>query len=196
MSHSLEKISQDLVEKEEDRLGRPFGTFKFSVMEVKEKVGKWMDSFKDGGERKGEVPTLSCLAFDLGIARRTLVDYQHRDDYQPILERAKTFCEMHCAQKLFDPSIRPAGLIFNLKANHGWKDGTENKGINFSWNAVQIEAEKVRKQLFGLDEKSNSPKAVSEKQAHFPQPIHFPRSRLSPEKEQSTKSLRPFTSKS
>ena len=146
MSHFLEKISQDL-EKEEARLGRPFGTFKFSVMEVKEKVEKWMDSFKDGGERKGEVPTLSCLAFDLGIARRTLVDYQHRDDYQPILERAKTFCEMHTAQKLFDPHIRPAGPIFSLKYNFGWKDGTENKPINFNfnWNAVQMEAEKQRK---------------------------------------------------
>ena len=127
MSHFLEKISQDLVEKEEDRLGRPFGTYKLSVIAVRETIDKWMKSFEKDGERDGQVPTLSCLAFDLGIARRTLVDYQHRDDYQPILERAKTFCEMHCAQKLFDPSIRPAGLIFNLKANHGWKDGTENK---------------------------------------------------------------------
>ena len=139
MSHFLEKIS----------LGRPYGSFQLSVIEVKEKVEKWMESFKGDGERKGMVPTLSCLAFDLGIARRTLVDYQHRDDYQPILERAKTFCEIETAQKLFDPHIRPAGAIFTLKANHGWKDGTEQKGINFnfSWNAVLVEAEKRRKQL-------------------------------------------------
>ena len=149
MSHSLEKISQDLVEKEEDRLGRPFGTYKLSVIAVRETIDKWMKSFEKDGERDGQVPTLSCLAFDLGIARRTLVDYQHRDPFKPMLERAKTFCEMHSAQALFDPKIRPGGPIFNLKHNHGWKDGTENKGINFnfSWNAVQIEAEKVRKQL-------------------------------------------------
>jgi len=148
MDQSLEKIIQDL-EKEEDRLGRPFGSFKLSIEDCKTRIEAWKETFKEGGERAGQVPTILSLAYDLGIARRTLVDYQHRDDYQPILERAKTFCEMHCAQKLFDPSIRPAGLIFNLKANHGWKDGTENKGINFnfSWNAVQKEAEKRRKQL-------------------------------------------------
>ncbi len=148
MSHFLEKISQDL-EKEEDRLGRPFGTYKLSVIAVRETIDKWMKSFEKDGERDGQVPTLSCLAFDLEISRRTLNDYQHRDDYQPILERAKTFCEIATAQKLFDPHIRPAGAIFTLKANHGWKDGTEQQGINinFSWNAVQIEAEKVRKQL-------------------------------------------------
>jgi len=148
MSHSLEKIIQDLG-KEEDRLGRPFGSFKLSIEDCKTKIEAWKETFKEGGERAGQVPTISSLAYDLGIARRTLVDYQHRDDYQPILERAKTFCEMHTAQKLFDPHIKPAGPIFTLKANHGWKDGTENKGINFnfSWNAVQVEAEKVRKQL-------------------------------------------------
>jgi len=42
-----------------------------------------------------------------------------------------------------------AGPIFNLKANFGWKDGTEHGGINFnfSWNAILMEAEKRRKQL-------------------------------------------------
>jgi len=139
MSHFLEKIS----------LGRPYGSFQLSVIEVKEKVEKWMESFKGDGERKGMVPTLSCLAFDLGIARRTLNDYQHREEYSSILERAKLFCEIETFQKLFDPHIRPAGAIFTLKANHGWKDGSEQKGINinFSWHSVQIEAEKVRKQL-------------------------------------------------
>ena len=149
MFHSLEKISQDLVEKEEARLGRPFGSFKLSIEDCKTRIEVWKETFKEGGERAGQVPTISSLAYDLGIARRTLVDYQHRDAYKPMLERAKTFCEMHSAQALFDPKIRPGGPIFNLKHNHGWKDGTENKGINFnfSWNAVQIEAEKVRKQL-------------------------------------------------
>jgi len=148
MSHFLEKISQDL-EKEEDRLGRPFGTFKLSVEDVEVRIKKWMVSFKEKGERDGQTPTISSLAFDLGLSSRGLVNYQHRDAYKPMLERAKTFCEMHIEQKLFDPKIRPAGPIFNLKANFGWKDGSEPRDINFnfSWNAVQVEAEKRRKQL-------------------------------------------------
>ncbi len=148
MDQALEKISQDL-EKEEDRLGRPFGTFKLSVEDVVVRIKKWMVSFKEKGERDGQTPTISSLAYDLGIARRTLVDYQHRDAYKPMLERAKTFCEMHVEQKLFDPKVRPAGPIFNLKANFGWKDGSEPRDINFnfSWNSIQKEVEKRRRQL-------------------------------------------------
>ncbi len=149
MNQALEKISQDLVEKEEARLGRPFGSFKLSIEDCKTRIEAWKETFKEGGERAGQVPTISSLAYDLGIARRTLVDYQHRDDYKPMLVRAKLFCEIYIEQKLFDPKVRPAGPIFNLKANFGWKDGTEHGGINFnfSWNAVLMEAEKRRKQL-------------------------------------------------
>ncbi len=108
-----------------------------------------MKSFEKDGERDGQVPTVSSLAFDLGITRRTILEYEKRDAYKAMIEKAKTFCEMHVEQKLFDPKVRPAGPIFNLKANYGWKDGSENKGINFncSWNTVLIEAEKVRKKL-------------------------------------------------
>jgi len=125
------------------------GTFLLNVEEVRSKVEVWQESFKKDGERWGDVPTLSSLAYDLGITSQNLCHYQHRDDFKPILERAKTFCEMHSAQALFDPKIRPGGPIFNLKHNHAWKDGTENRGINinFNWNTVQIEAEKARKQL-------------------------------------------------
>jgi len=149
MDQALVKIIQGFKRDHKDLGGRPFGSFKLSIEDCKTRIEAWKETFKEGGERAGQVPTISSLAYDLGIARRTLVDYQHRDAYKPMLERAKTFCEMHSAQALFDPKIRPGGPIFNLKHNHGWKDGTENKGINFnfSWNAVQIEAEKVRKQL-------------------------------------------------
>jgi len=66
---------------------------------------------------------------------------------------------MHTAQKLFDPHIRPAGAIFTLKVNHGWKDGSEQKGINinFSWHSVQVEAEKRRRQLEEPDHKIKRP---------------------------------------
>lgn len=152
MSHSLEKIIQDLVEKEEARLGRPFGSYKLSVIAVRETIDKWMKSFEKDGERDGQVPTISSLAYDLGIARRTLVDYKHRDAYKPMLERAKTFTEMHVVQKLFDPKVRPAGPIFNLKANYGWKDGSQlDVNINIGWNEVQKAAQNARRKLEDTD---------------------------------------------
>jgi len=144
MDEGLERISQEIGEPAP--VGRPLGSFALDPQEMRKSVKEWFQSFEAGGDREGKVPTITDLAFHLGVTRATLWNYQKKDQFSPIIERAKTFCEMHAAQALFDPHIRPAGAIFTLKVNHGWKDGTENKGINFnfSWNAVQIEA---RKQL-------------------------------------------------
>lgn len=133
----------------EGKLGQPLGTCKFSVEEIRVKIESWKKSFEKKGERFGQVPTLVALAYDLGTTKELLSRYSHKDDYRPLLVHAKTFCEMHAAQALFNPRIRPAGPIFTLKANHGWKDGTENKDINFnfSWNTLLVEAEKARKLL-------------------------------------------------
>ena len=131
------------------KLGRPLGSFKLSVEDVRTKIEEWKQSFKKDGERDGQTPTLSALAYDLGTTSQLLSRYSHKDDYAPLLSRAKQFCEMYAAQALFDPRLRPAGPIFTLKVNHGWKDGSEQKGINFnfSWNDLLKEAEKRRKQL-------------------------------------------------
>jgi len=136
-------------ENHEGKIGKPLGSFLLSVEEVRTRVETWKESFKKGGSRHPDVPTLSSLAYDLGISVWTVNRYSKQDDYGPILARAKLFCEMHIEQKLFDPKLRPVGSIFNLKANFGWKDGSEAKAtnINFTWNSVQIAAEKDRKQL-------------------------------------------------
>ena len=152
MDQALEKEPSDLG-------GRPFGTFKLSVEDVEVRINTWMDSFKEKGERDGQVPTVSSLAFDLGITRRTILEYEKRDAYQAMIERAKTFCEMHIEQKLFDPKVRPAGPICNLKANFGHKDGNETTKVNFnfSWNAVQQAAQNARRMLEDPDYVSDEP---------------------------------------
>jgi len=123
---------------------------RLSIDDVAKKIEEWMKAFEEGGKRYEQVPTVSSLAFDLGITRRTILEYEKRDAYKAMIEKAKTFCEMHVEQKLFDPKVQPAGPIFNLKANFGHKDGSEsgaNLNVNLSWNLVQKEAEKRRKQL-------------------------------------------------
>lgn len=123
------------------------GVYKWGVDEMAEHISNWMDSYKEGGTRADMVPTISALAFEIGTTRDGIMDYSNRDAYSEMFKRAKTFAEMHVEQKLYDPSIRPAGPIFNLKANFGHKDGNENKNVNFnfSWNSVQQEAAKLRK---------------------------------------------------
>ena len=139
MDIALQKITDTLSKEPQAKVGG--SEFKFTVEEMVEKVSLWIEAYKKDGDRFGEVPTLACLAFDLGVASKTVREYAKRDAYTEILERAKTYCEMHTVQKTFDPKIRPGGPIFILKSNFDYKDGSENKGgINFNncnWSNIQ-----------------------------------------------------------
>lgn len=127
------------------RVGKPFGTLFLEPGQVQEAVDGWMESHKKGGEREGKTPTVSSLAFALNITRRTLLDYQARDAFKSILDRAKGFVEMGIDDSLFDPKIRPAGPIFNLKENFGWKDGSQvDLNVNVGWSAVLKKAKELR----------------------------------------------------
>lgn len=79
--------------------------------------------------------TITGLAVALDTSRETLRDYEKGkydngeliEGYDPAfsdtIKKAKARCESFAEQMLFGPS--PAGTIFNLKNNYGWKDRTE-----------------------------------------------------------------------
>jgi hypothetical protein len=65
-------------------------------------------------------PTLSGLAYELGMCRQTLYNYEKKDEFLDIIKRAKERVEMSYEERLiYDGS--PTGVIFALK-NMGWKD--------------------------------------------------------------------------
>ena len=82
--------------------------------------------------------TITGLALALGTTRETLIDYENgnRDNkpddenfdedvelFSDTIKKAKLRCEQFNEAQLFSTS--PAGTIFNLKNNYGWKDKTE-----------------------------------------------------------------------
>jgi hypothetical protein len=71
------------------------------------------------------VPTVSGLAFALGMSRQALLDYQKKDEFLDTVKRAKQRIELEVEQRLFGNSV--TGVIFNLKNNFGWKDKMETE---------------------------------------------------------------------
>lgn len=70
-----------------------------------------------------EPPTISGLAYHLGMSTEALRNYQEKDNFLATVKRAKQRVEMHLEKRLNDPA--PTGAIFNLKNNFGWKDKQE-----------------------------------------------------------------------
>lgn len=67
--------------------------------------------------------TMSGLARRLGMDRRTLVDYAHRDKYLPTIKAARERVHEDVETRLLEKQA--TGAIFNLKNNFGWVDKTE-----------------------------------------------------------------------
>lgn len=72
-----------------------------------------------------EPPTVAGLALALGMTRETLNQYGRDEEYSDTIKKAKQRIEVHLERRLYDGA--PAGTIFNLKNNFGWKDESTRK---------------------------------------------------------------------
>lgn len=68
-------------------------------------------------------PTLSGLAYHLGIDRHTLYNYKERPEFFHIIKKATDWVESKYEERLIY-SKTPVGVIFALK-NMGWRDKQE-----------------------------------------------------------------------
>ncbi len=69
--------------------------------------------------------TMSGLAYFLGMSRRSLVDYAHKDKFSKIVKRARRRVEYDIERRMNDKNTFTPGLIFNAKNNFGWQDKSE-----------------------------------------------------------------------
>lgn len=104
-------------------VGRPL---KFSsVEELEQKIEGYFESCEDADGYNIRPLTVTGLALALDTTRRTLLDYEYRDDeYSHAIKRAKQRIENYAEEALFI-NKQTAGVIFNLKNNHGWLDKQE-----------------------------------------------------------------------
>ena len=99
--------------------GRP-SKFK-SVEELQEAIDKY---FEECDER-GKPYTVSGLAYALDTTRRTLLDYEEKDEYSHTIKKAKAKIESFNEELLYSKDVPTVGVIFNLKNNYNWKDKQE-----------------------------------------------------------------------
>lgn len=110
-------------------VGRPL-LFK-SVEELEEAVELYFktDAFIEigSGEDRAKMfaPTMSGLALSLGMDRRSLTNYAHKDEFFPTIKKARARVENALEQRLYGNNV--TGIIFNLKNNFDWADKQEIK---------------------------------------------------------------------
>jgi hypothetical protein len=82
--------------------------------------------------------TVLGLCVHLDITRDTLLEYEKQNELSDTVKKAKTKIELNKQEGMLDNTWNTAGVIFDLKHNHGWKDkteiehsgGTDNKNEN------------------------------------------------------------------
>ena len=65
-------------------------------------------------------PTVTGLALVLDLDRKKLIEYNERDKFSNTIKAARDRIQSYLEARLYESS--PAGAIFNLKNNYGWRD--------------------------------------------------------------------------
>lgn len=89
--------------------------------------------------RHNEPPTVAGLALALGMTRETLNQYSKDEEFSDTIKKAKQRIEVYLEMRLYGSA--PAGTIFNLKNNFGWKDESTTKHAgSINWGELDDEA--------------------------------------------------------
>ena len=111
--------------------GRPL---KFKSVEELEIA---IDGYFATCEEDKKPPTVSGLAYHLDIDRKTITNYENRDEFFPTIKRAKTRIEAFLEERLYQGQC--TGVIFNLKNNYKWQDKFEGKLTGDSDEPIQLQ---------------------------------------------------------
>lgn len=109
---------KNTIEKKQTRIGKP------PVFNSVEELEKLIDDYFNYCTEHNEYFTMSGLALFIGIDRKTLNNYSHKDAYFPTIKRAKEIVE-HSMEQLLLTKDKPTGIIFSMKNNFGWVDKQE-----------------------------------------------------------------------
>lgn len=91
--------------------------------------------FDGGNEIRQYAPTMAGLAMALGVDRKTLTNYSHKDEYFPAIKNARAKVEIALEQHLYGKNV--TGAIFNLKNNFGWSDKQELEHTGKNGGAIE-----------------------------------------------------------
>lgn len=83
-------------------------------------------------------PTVSGLAYLLGMSTEAFRNYEEKDDFIATVKRAKQRIEISLEHRLAGNNV--TGAIFNLKNNFGWKDKQETEIYGKDGGPIQTRA--------------------------------------------------------
>lgn len=119
--------------------GRPL-KFK-SAKELEEKINKYFDEC----DKKDEPYTITGLALALDVDRKTILNYQNKEQFFPTIKKAKLRIENYLEKHLITENS-VTGIIFNLKNNYNWKDKQEIE------SKINLTYEDKLREMTGKDE--------------------------------------------
>jgi len=99
--------------------GRPL------IFKSAEELQTAIDAYFAKCDKLNEPYTISGLAYDMGIDRKTLLNYSKRDEFFPTIKKARDKVEVYVEKLMLKSSGVVAGVIFNAKNNFDWKDKSE-----------------------------------------------------------------------
>lgn len=98
--------------------GRPL-KFK-TVDELEEAIHEYFSKC----DKEREPYTITGLCLSLDVDRKTLLNYEERDEFFHTIKKAKLMVENYLEKRLINDNST-TGIIFNLKNNFDWKDKQE-----------------------------------------------------------------------
>lgn len=105
-----------------------------------------IDEYFERQDREQRPYTVTGLAHALKIDREQLLEYVNRDMFSDSLKDARMRIQIYAEESLW-ACRNPAGPIFNLKNNYGWRD-TQDVNVNVSGGfAERLTAAAERRQL-------------------------------------------------
>ncbi len=85
--------------------------------------------------------TISGLAVELETSRKTIIEYDEKEEFSNTIKKAKERIENWTEEQLYR-NTQVTGVIFNLKNNYDWKDKQEidqTTTLDVSWvKAINI----------------------------------------------------------
>ena len=85
-------------------------------------------------------PSVESLCLELGITRATFANYARDERYCDVCDGVKLRIEEYLHRQLNQRIKGVEGVIFDLKVNHGWREGKDDSGAP-SVNVTGPEAE-------------------------------------------------------
>lgn len=103
---------------EKNKGGRPLKYKTVDELEIA------ITNYFENCDRHHEPYTITGLALALDIDRKTLINYEKRDEFFHTIKKAKLRVENYLEKRLINDNST-TGIIFNLKNNFDWKDKQE-----------------------------------------------------------------------